>query len=568
MILSSPAHVAQYRARGWWGKATLDDLFLDAVGRDPHRLAIVDPPNRPALTAGEPLRLTYAQAAVARDRLALALLEVGVGVDDVVMVQLPNVVELVLVYLACARLGAIVSPVPIQFRAHELRHVVGLTAPRVFITVDRFAGHDHLAMARVLDDRASFRLVVLGDGLPADVVSLADVLAREADTSPVDAHTTSHPSSADDVLTICWTSGTVAEPKGIPRSHNLWIAIAYASVDAAGLRQGDVLLNPFPLVNMSGIGGMFVPWLLTRGTLVMHQPLDLPVFLAQLRDEEAVYTVAPPVLLDLLLLRPGLLEGIDLGALRCVGSGSAPLAPWMVSRWQQEHGLAVINFFGSNEGTALVGDATDIPDPVERALTFPRFGVPGLRWSNRVADMIETKLLDPRTREVVTAPGVPGELAVRGATVIPCYWRRPDLDAVSFDDEGFFLTGDLFAVAGEAGDRYRFVGRLKDLIVRGGMNIAPEELEQLLAAHPAVAEVAVVGVNDGRKLAEEVVTAVVVPHEGAEPTLRDLVAFLQEKDIANYKLPRKLVTVPSLPRNSLGKVLKREIRRSLGARDA
>jgi acyl-CoA synthetase (AMP-forming)/AMP-acid ligase II len=237
----------------------------------------------------------------------------------------------------------------------------------------------------------------------------------------------------------------------------------------------------------------------------------------------------------------------------------------MVAQWQERHGIPILNFFGANEGTALVSDPVDIPDPAERALFFPRVGVPRYSWSNRVAGMIETKLLDPETREIVSEPDVPGELAIRGATVFSGYWRRPGLTESSFDSEGYFLTGDLFAIAGEGDDRYRFVGRLKNLIVRGGMKIAPEEVEYLLADHPGIDEVAVVGVPDGRKLGEEVVTAIVVPKEGEAVKLSDLSAFLKEKDIAAYKLPRKLICVPSLPRNAVGKVLKHEIKRQLVA---
>jgi len=565
MILESPELVAEYTARGWWGDKTLIDVFLDAVAASPDAPALVDPPNRADLAPGEPQRLTYAHLKTATDRLASALLEAGVGKDDVVMVQLPNVIELVVVFLACARVGAILTPLPVQFRTHELRHAIGQTEPKVFITAATFAGHDHLAMVEGL--RPAYpcvqRVIALGDDLPEGVRSLTDVLETVVDTRPVDLHAAAHPSSANDVFTICWTSGTVAEPKGIPRSHNLWFAIALATVDAAGLEEGDTLLNPFPLVNMSAIGGMLVPWLLVRGTLVMHQPLDLPVFLTQLGAEKVAYTVAPPVLLNLLLLRPGLLENADLSHIRNIGSGSAPLTPWMVTRWQEERGIPILNFFGANEGTALVSDPVDIPDPAERALFFPRLGVPGFRWSNRVSAMIETRLLDPETREVVTGPDVPGELAIRGATIFSGYWRRPELTAESFDADGYFLTGDLFAIAGEGDNRYRFVGRLKDLIIRGGMNIAPEEIEYLLADHPKIQDVAVVGVPDGRKLGEEIVTAIVVPKAGEEVKLSDLTSFLKQKDIAAYKLPRKLVCVEGLPRNAVGKVLKREIRQQL-----
>ena len=565
MILESPERIAEYTARGWWGEKTLIDLFLENAAGSPDAVAVVDPPNRTALAPGDELRMTYAELKTATDRLAQALLDAGVGRDDVVMVQLPNIVELVVVYLASARIGAILTPLPVQFRTHELRHAIGLTEPKAFITTRSFGGHDYVAMLQGLrpDFPSVEHVFALGDELPAGVSSLGEILATATDASAVDAYAAAHPVSANDVYTICWTSGTVAEPKGVARSHNLWIAIAYATVDAAGLREGDTLLNPFPLVNMSAIGGMLVPWLLTRGKLVMHQPLDLPAFLAQLGGEAVTYTVAPPVLLSLLLLRPGLLENADLSHIRNIGSGSAPLSPWMVEQWQERHGIPILNFFGANEGTALASDPVDIPDPAERALYFPRQGVPGHTWSSRVAGMIETKLLDPETREVVTEQDAPGELAIRGATIFSGYWKRPGLTADSFDDEGYFLTGDLFAIAGAGDDRYRFVGRLKNLIIRGGMKIAPEEVEYLLADHPGIEEVAIVGMPDGRRLGEEVVTAFVVPKDGVETTLGDLTAFLRQKDIAAYKLPKRLVVVQSLPRNAVGKVLNRQIKEQL-----
>jgi acyl-CoA synthetase (AMP-forming)/AMP-acid ligase II len=235
----------------------------------------------------------------------------------------------------------------------------------------------------------------------------------------------------------------------------------------------------------------------------------------------------------------------------------------MVTQWQEEHGIGVVNFFGSNEGTALVSGPNDIPDPAERARYFPRLGVPGYEGAHRIADMIFTKLVDPTTKEVITEPGHSGELAIKGGTIFPGYYKRPELTEESFDDDGYFYTGDLFTIEeGEGGvlNRYGFAGRLKDLIVRGGMKIAPEEIEYLLADHPKIAEVSVVGVHDGRKLGEEVVCAVVVPKPDAgEVSLGEVVGFLKDKEVAAYKLPKKLVVFEGLPRNAVGKVLKREI---------
>jgi acyl-coenzyme A synthetase/AMP-(fatty) acid ligase len=166
------------------------------------------------------------------------------------------------------------------------------------------------------------------------------------------------------------------------------------------LRDGDVLLTPFPLVNMSGIGGMLVPWLQIAGTSCC-QPMSLPVFLRQVVTERVNYTVAPPVLLNLLLADPTTLEGVDLSSLRTIGSGSAPLAPSMVEGWKERHGIEVVNFFGSNEGIALVGGPADIPDPQERARVFPP-SAPRSHVVEPGGARPGTKLVDPQTGESVT----------------------------------------------------------------------------------------------------------------------------------------------------------------------
>jgi acyl-CoA synthetase (AMP-forming)/AMP-acid ligase II len=348
----------------------------------------------------------------------------------------------------------------------------------------------------------------------------------------------------------------------VPRSHDLWTAIAIATVDGAGLRDGDVLLTPFPLVNMSGIGGMLVPWLLTGGVLVLHQPMSLPVFMQQIVTERVNYTVAPPVLLQLLLAKPEMLEGVDLSSIRTIGSGSAPLPPSMVKGWKDAHGIDIVNFFGSNEGIALVGGVEDIPDPEERARVFPRFGDgTATTWSNRVSRGLVTRLVDPVTGDDVTEPGTPGELLIGGPTVFHGYWRRQDLTAAAFSEDGLFRSGDLFQL--EDDRHLRFVGRARDLIVRGGMKIAPEELEALLMPHPKVADVAVVGIADERLDGEQIVTAVVVPTEGASIDLEELRRFLRDQGVAGYKEPRRLVVLDALPRNPLGKVLKRDLQAEL-----
>lgn len=561
MLVATPEQIEHYTRRGWWGTDTLSDLFRRNVYAHPEAFALVDAANRGEFTNGTFTRLTYAELQTAVDRLAVGLLRQGVGKDDVVMVQLPNIVELVEVYLAVARIGAIISPIPVQYRTHELRQVLAIAPPKAFITTTHFMGTNYVEMLQsVLPEFPYIQVIIaLGDDLPDGVISFSNLQSQPHDAAELETYSQSHPLDANDCFTICWTSGTEAEPKGVPRSHNHWITIAYVTIDGAKLQAGCTLLNPFPLINMSAIAGMLVPWLLTGGKMVMHQPLNLAVFLQQISEERINYTVAPPVLMNLLLLKPALLANADLSSIQCIGSGSAPLTPWMTTQWKEQYGIDILNFFGSNEGTSFVAAPVDIPDPAERALYFPRYGLSGVKWSLRYADGIQTKLIDPVTREVITEAAIPGELAIKSPAVFNGYYDRPDMTAKAFDSDGFFYTGDLFAIDGERANRYRFVGRLKDIIIRAGMKIAPEELENLLMAHPGVAEVAVLGVPD-RRIGEEQVHVVVVPKPDTQPTLSGLVDFLKTKDLAAYKMPKKLFIVAALPRNPVGKVLKRTLK--------
>ena len=211
---------------------------------------------------------------------------------------------------------------------------------------------------------------------------------------------------------------------------------------------------------------------------------------------------------------------------------------------------------------ALLSGPVDIPDPDQRASYFPHYAS-DVTWSTPVAGWTSVRLHDPVTGERVTEPGRPGELRIAGPTVFAGYLRElgEPLDTSPFDDDGHFRTGDVFEIAGERGEFLRYVDRTKDLVIRGGMNISHAEVEGLLAGHPDVADVGVVGVPDD--VMGERVCAVVVPGP-RKPTLEELVAYLRERKVAAFKLPERLEYADALPRNPVGKILKRQLRESLG----
>jgi acyl-CoA synthetase (AMP-forming)/AMP-acid ligase II len=348
--------VQDYRARGWWSEQTIDGLVRARVEADPDRLALVDPPNTLELIGAEPVRWTWRELDVRVDALAAILLDKGVRAGDVVAVQLPNCAELVRVLLAVIRIGAIVTPFPVSYRDHEIGPMLRRTNAVGMITTS-FGGQLAEQALRVQPEAPTVRFVLLSWGeedKPAQSL---------VDRALVDRHVAALDVDVNDCVTICWTSGTEASPKAVPRCHGDWLAISEGTRQAARLGKDDVLLSPFPMTNMAGISGMFLPWLLAGGVFVPHHPFDLPLFLRQIAEERATYTVAPPALLTMLLRNEKILAGADISSLRQIGSGSAPLSPWMVRTWSERHGIEVINFFGSNEGIALVSDPHDIPDP-------------------------------------------------------------------------------------------------------------------------------------------------------------------------------------------------------------
>ena len=538
--------IKKYTDNGWWGNNTLHDLVQKAVKQSPNHTALIDPPNREQLDGNVPVSWTFAELDHQADLLGARLYELGLRQGDIVMLQLPNVAEIVVAYLTAARMGLIVSPIAMQYGRHELKQFCDVVAPRGYIASETFQG------AEFASAQAS--------ALPSDCLCIPYGKANENDASlkTFKSYQASLTLDANDIYTICWTSGTTGRSKGVPRSHNHWMSSTIASEDAIKLNQHAVMLNPFPFVNMASIGGFLYYWLNIQGTLVLHHPFDVHVYLSQLQDNKVEYTIAPPaVLTRLMQISEQIKSNYDLTAVRSIASGSAPLSPTMISGFKDEFGIDIVNIFGSNEGMAILSSAIDVPDPQERAWFFPRFGRTEFDWDNRIAQRIETKLVDPVTGIEVTEPGTPGECLIKGVTVFDGYYQSDDDNRQAFSQDGYFKSGDLFEIAGPDNQYYKFVGRCKSLIVRGGINISPEELDELIASHPSVTEAAVASYPD--EVLGERICAYVVLAEGESMQLADLTAYLNERSVAKFKWPEHLEILDALPRNAMNKVVRTEL---------
>ncbi len=557
MILTNKDRIEDYINKGWWGEDTLYSLFQEAIVLCGDQEALVDPENRKAITGDAPKRLSFNEINVTVERYATIFYEQGLRKDDIVIIQLPNVVELPIVYLALSKLGIVCSPIPMQYGAFEITSIINETNPRAFVSISKFSDKAHAKQFSSLftKDEIKFSLGAVDGFVDLNTSNPSSELMESQQLYAKD-----NPISADDIFTICWTSGTTGTPKGVPRSHNLWLPMAKAAAFVSETEQGDTLLNPFPMINMASIGGFLFNWLLSKGKLVQHHPFDLNVFLTQISSENIKYTIAPPAIMNMLLNNPAILDQQNLSSLRCIGCGGAPLSEWMVETFQNKYDLTVQNIFGSNEGATLLSARNEIEDPNLRAKYFPRFGVDGLDWSNPVSRLVKTKLVSVETNEEILEPEQPGELLISGATVFDGYWNAPEANAEVFDEDGYFRTGDLFEISPDDTEKryYKFCGRCKDLIIRGGMNISPEELDNLLSSHPKILEVAVTGYDD--EILGEKVGVVAVVVEGETLTLDEVIEFLKDKQIARYKMPEDLRVLVVLPKNPVGKVLRRELK--------
>jgi len=549
MQTTSPDIISKYVKAGWWGEVTLNSIFASAVKDNPKSLAICDPINRDKMVSGNMLRLSFSELESHVEHVAHCLYVNGLRRNDKIILQMPNVVEIVLVYLAASRLGLIISPVAMEYGHHELKFIGDTIKPKAYIAFREFKNSEFGAVQGAIFDKSCKKLFFgIGGVFENKNEKLNDYLKYKESIKV----------NANDIMTICWTSGTTGRSKGVPRSHNHWLSSTLASEDAIKLKTGAVMLNPFPFINMAAIGGFLFYWLKVRGRLILHHPFDPNVYLSQIQNEKVEYTIAPPaVLTRLLQTKDQIKANFDLSSLRVIGSGSAPLSKEMVQGFENEFDVSIINIFGSNEGMAILSSPSDVLNPELRASFFPRFGRDEFEWDNRISQQIKTKLIDPETGVEIVDPSVPGELLISGATVFDGYYNSPLDNKEAFSSDGYFRSGDLFEISGENNQFYKFVGRCKSLIVRGGVNISPEELDELISSHEQISEAVVVAYPDD--IMGEKVCAVIVPHEGQVITLLDICSFLEELKVAKFKWPEKLLTIKALPRNAMNKVVRSEL---------
>lgn len=537
MILHKPELVEKYTNMGHWGDKTLLQRAAANCIAHPEREAVVDPPNRNELVGTPAQRLTWAEFGQAVDATAAELSRRGFGKDDVLVAQLPNVWELAMLYLAAAKAGGLLSALPMQWRSKDVGYVKKMTEARFYASAESFHGFDYQALGQELGFEHYIGLKELTD------------IARSQPSQGPEV-----PVEANDIFTLCWTSGTEADPKGCPMSHNNWEYMINLVFTTCGLQQGDRILCVAPLVNMTAVGVNYVPWLAAAGTLVLHHPITPEILLRQLTEERIQYTILVPAMLNMIAKLPNV-DQLDLSSVRTITTGSAPPSAWSMQEFKRRWDIDIVNIWGQNEGSCLVAGPADVPDLAMRVDHLPWWGRESVEWPSGI-NGIEVKILGDQDEEI-TEPGGIGELCYRSPGVFAGYFQRPDITEQSFTADGFFRTGDLFIV--QNANHVGFYDRKKDMVIRGGFNISSVEVENAVLGFDKVQDVAVIPHPD-EIMGERVCICVVPADESHPPALEEINDYLKSQGMSVYKLPEKMRLVDVIPRNPIGKIMKKELR--------
>jgi fatty-acyl-CoA synthase len=476
-------------------------------------------PDKAALVF-EGQRCSYATFCSRVDRAAGALYELGIAEGDRIAVLAQNVPALLELLFASARLGAILVPLNWRLAVPELQYIIGNCTPKIVVADAR---HSLPLLQACAQHEATFVAVEDREG-QAPWQSYENLIAR-APSIPAAGR-------LDQPLALLYTSGTTGHPKGavLTQSNVLWNAHNAHALHE--MTSADVVLTTLPLFHTGGLNIQTVPALLAGATVHLHRTFDPAATLAAIASVRPTLTLLVPTQMRMLLDHPAW-PTTDLSSLRLVGTGSS-VVPEAVIRGFSTRGLSVVQVYGATE-----------TGPVSIYLTA-EYAHSKIGSTGKPALYCDVRLVDAQGVDV--PPGARGEIWVRGPAISPGYWGEKPRDP-----ETWFATGDVGHRDAEG--FYYIDERLKDLIISGGENIYPAEVERVLYEHPAVAEAAVIGVPHVRWV--EVPIAVVVRRH--EVDAGELMAYCRSR-LARFKVPRAVVFVASLPRNALGKIQKYKLR--------
>ncbi|MEJ7668125.1 MAG: long-chain-fatty-acid--CoA ligase [Casimicrobiaceae bacterium] len=505
-------------------------IFVQAVERYPNHTALIF----------EDRRWTYSAWHDRVRRFAQGLADLGVRPSDRVAFYVTTSENQVTTYFACQMLGAVAVPLNYRLATGEAAYVLQDSGARVLV-------YGRYLTPNVLDVQKRIRSVHDYISCAYDPVNVPpghhhfDTIAEET----VDSHQARPIPSSDHLSALVYTSGTTGRPKGVMHSHINDVAIAMNCVMEYGLRHTDIALHIAPLYHVGGMQAFFIPHMMVGGTNVVLGRYEAVKTLETIRTERVTTLFAVPTQIQQMLLHPQF-ASYDVGSLRLITTGGAAIAAATMERVISEFCPNIFNGYGMTEASLAL-----LLHPEDALSHLGSCGKPTLISQCRV---IAHRAEEDATPSDYVATGEVGQLIVRGPQVMYGYWNNPSESAKKLRD-GWLFTGDLMS-KDEHGFFY-FHGRVDDMIVSGGENIYPREVEEILYRCPGVQEAAVVGMPDAKW--GSVVTAFIVARTPGL-TVAAVNDFCRASDdLAQYKRPRKIVFVESLPTNPSGKVVKREL---------
>ena len=518
------------------------DTFSENVRQYPAKVALefIDPPLQ---------RVTYAELDEQVNRTAGYLHSLGLQSGDRVALQLSKCLEFILLHLATTRLGAITLPLNLAYPPDELKYFLEDSGAKLFFALESSREKTQTVLTGLPDlKECIFLNLSHPDQFQLQIIAKHPLgtnyqLPGGLDTGfATNAQPYSTTVDSQDTAVIIYTSGTTGRPKGAEITHGNLVSNLQSLHDAWGWRPDDVLLHVLPIFHVHGLFVALHGALHAGATTLLMRDFNPQKTLELLSSGQCTVFMAVPTIHQRLLDVPNANQ-YDLSRVRLITSGSDRLPDEAFAGFQKTFGYTLLERYGMTE----TGMNCSNPLHGQRRRGSVGPPLPG----------VEVRTVNPESREVLPV-GEIGEVEIRGPNVFKGYWRQPDKTAASFSADGWFKTGDLGYL--EADGYLTLCGRSKDLIISGGLNIYPPEVERVLVGHPAVAACAVIGCPD-REWGERV-TAVVVLQKGETATGEELIRFCREK-LAPYKSPKSIVFRDDLPRNAMGKVQKAQLRKEV-----
>jgi fatty-acyl-CoA synthase len=523
--------------------ASAAPLLGETVGQNLERITRTYPNNEALVSCHQGLRFTYTEFNAAVDTVARALMTRGLQRGDRVGIWSPNYAEWAIVQYATAKIGVILVNINPAYRTHELAYVLNQAGCTMLIAAPAFKTSNYVEMvAAVRSEVPALQSVIFLFGPDWDAL-----LADADGTTPVALRERSGSLQFDDPINIQYTSGTTGFPKGATLSHHSILNNGFFVGEGCGYSDQDRICVPVPLYHCFGMvmGNLGAT---THGATIVYPEaaFDPAATLRAVQDERCTSLYGVPTMFIAALALPDF-DSYSMPSLRTGIMAGSPCPVEVMKQVIERMGADEVTIAYGMTETSPVSTQTGADDTIDR-----RVGSVG-----RVHPHVEVKVIDPETGAVVPR-GVPGEFCTRGYSVMLKYWEMPEKTAEAIDASGWMHTGDL-ATMDDAG-YLNIVGRIKDLIIRGGENVYPREVEEFLYTHPSISDVQVIGVPD-EKYGEEIMAWVKLHDNVSVGSVsdEDVRAYCRGK-IAHYKIPRYVKFVDSFPMTVTGKVRKVEMR--------